>query len=127
MPSNEDLAKERTDLAEERTDWAEDRTLLANERTYAGWMRTGLAAMALGLGFNAIFKPVEPTWIAKGIAILFVIIGLVIIAMAHLSARRVVRRMNANSVEPIPVGRLNVISGLFFVAGLSLAVVLWIL
>ena len=48
-------------LAEERTDLAEDRTILANERTYAGWMRTGFAAIAVGLGFQALFAQMEPT------------------------------------------------------------------
>lgn len=47
-------------LAEERTDWAEDRTILANERTYSGWLRTGFAAIAVGLGFQAVFGEAEP-------------------------------------------------------------------
>ena len=51
---------EKTGLAEERTNLAEDRTILANERTFAGWMRTGFAAVAVGLGFQALFSQMEP-------------------------------------------------------------------
>ncbi|HEY9553776.1 DUF202 domain-containing protein [Allosphingosinicella sp.] len=39
---------------------AEDRTVLANERTFAGWVRTGLATIAIGLGFSALFRQMEP-------------------------------------------------------------------
>ena len=50
--------KERESLS--RTNLAEDRTILANERTFAGWMRTSLAAIAIGVGFNALFARLEP-------------------------------------------------------------------
>ena len=72
----------KNDLAEDRTDLAEDRTLLANERTFSGWARTALASIGIGIGFNALFKPVEPTWVAKAIATLFLLLA------AFLAARR---------------------------------------
>ena len=52
-------------LAEDRTDLAEDRTLLANERTFSGWARTAMASIGIGIGFNALFAKVEPSWVAK--------------------------------------------------------------
>ena len=55
-----DLGAKRTSFAEDRTDWAEDRTAMANERTFAGWMRTALAAIGIGIGFNALFDKLEP-------------------------------------------------------------------
>lgn len=63
-----DEDKAPLDLASTRTDLAEDRTVLANERTFAGWMRTGLAAVGIGLGFNALFGKMEPEWLPKLIA-----------------------------------------------------------
>ena len=71
-------AKAPIDLASARTDLAEDRTVLANERTFAGWMRTGLAAVGIGLGFNALFGKMAPEWLPKLIATGFIISGVII-------------------------------------------------
>ncbi|MEP2775350.1 MAG: DUF202 domain-containing protein [Luteolibacter sp.] len=87
-------AKERSELAEERTDFAEDRTLLANERTYAGWSKTSFATIGLGLGFQALFRKAEPVWIPKGVATLFILLGILIIWLA---ARRAVRLLDKRS------------------------------
>lgn len=97
--SSEDLAVERTEKAERRTDFAEDRTLLANERTFAGWGRTSFASIALGLGFQAIFKSAEPTWVPKCIATLFILLGIFLILMAELRASRVFRERSENHVK----------------------------
>ena len=55
----DDRGDSRRGLAEDRTDLAEDRTALANERTFAGWARTAMAAIGIGLAFNALFKAME--------------------------------------------------------------------
>lgn len=125
--SEETQSEQRTELAEKRTDWAEDRTLLANERTFAGWMRTGLASAGLGLGFNAVFKQVEPTWLAKSVATIFIAISILIFLAAFRSARSVIARMDCHTVEPIKARHLSVITLLFIAGDLALGVVLWIL
>ena len=81
--------EDRKALAAERTDYAEDRTVLANERTFAGWLRTGLAAMGVGVGFNALFGRLEPDWVPKAIATLLLAIAIVIFFAAE---RRALRR-----------------------------------
>lgn len=113
-------------LAEDRTDWAEDRTLLANERTFASWMRTGLTSAALGLGFHAVFKAVDPTWLARSVATLFVITALIIYALAYQKARRVGQRMNCHSVEPLSQRSLLAIALILSAATTALGLVLWI-
>lgn len=125
--SSNELAEERTDLAQDRTDWAEDRTVLANERTYAGWMRTGLASVGLGLGFNAIFRATEPTWLAKAAASIFILIGIFIFYSAWRNAVGVLKRLHTHAAEPLPSSRLGLITGFFIFGGLTLGVVLWIL
>ena len=82
------LRQDRTELAENRTDLAEDRTLLANERTFSGWARTAMASIGVGLGFNALFKAVHPTWFAKGIASVFILLGIFLIVAAERRAQR---------------------------------------
>lgn len=126
-PSSNEMAKERTELAEERTDWAEDRTVLANERTCAGWMRTGLASLGLGLGFQAIFRATEPTWLAKIVATIFIAIGIYIFWSALQHARKVRDRLDAHAASPLPSSRLGLLTGLFIFGSLALAGVLWIL
>lgn len=81
--NKQELAEDRTEKASERTRYAEDRTLLANKRTFAGWSRTSLACIGVGLGFQAIFRSVEPTWVAKSIATSLILLGVFIIWQAH--------------------------------------------
>lgn len=69
---------ERTDLAEDRTKLAEDRTVLAHERSFAGWMRTGMASVGIGLGFNALFRTIDPQWVPKTVATAFLAIAIFI-------------------------------------------------
>lgn len=65
-----------TELAIDRTDMAEDRTIMAVERTFAGWIRTSFAAMAIGLGLRALFGELEPPWLAKAIATMFMMLAI---------------------------------------------------
>lgn len=115
------------DLAEKRTDWSEDRTLLANERTFGGWMRTGLASLALGLGVQAIFKEAEPTWAAKAVATVFIVVAIIIFWSAWRSTVRVRKRLDKHSVEPLPPIRMGLITALFIAGGFTLGAVLWVL
>jgi putative membrane protein len=62
------VEKDSGELAADRTDLAEDRTVLAHERSFASWLRTGLASVAIAVGFNALFRTMEPDWMAKAIA-----------------------------------------------------------
>ncbi|MEL7445826.1 MAG: DUF202 domain-containing protein [Pseudomonadota bacterium] len=124
--SNE-LAEDRTDLAEDRTDWAEDRTIMANERTFAGWMRTGLAAVGIGLGFNALFGKLEPAWLPKLIATVFIIIGLFIFYAAQRNGCAVQTRLEAHKSEPLDTMNMQVIAGFMALGSGSLAVGIWIM
>jgi len=114
-------------LAEERTDWAEDRTLMANERTFAGWMRTGLASCGVGLGFHAIFGKMEPSWLAKSVASVFIGIALLIFYAAFRGALKLHERLDGHATEPIDRGSLGLVAGLFATGACALGVVLWLL
>lgn len=125
MPTTNELAEDRTDLAEDRTDFAEDRTILANERTFAGWMRTGLASAGIGLGFQAIFRAVEPTWLAKLGASLFILIAVAVFYLAYRKACNLVRRVEAHNAEPVGHIAYRTITLLFIFGSLSLGALLW--
>ena len=74
-----------------RTDLAEDRTILANERTFAGWMRTSLACVAIGVGFHALFRSMQPEWVPRAIATAFLILAILVILLAQRRAAAVTR------------------------------------
>jgi len=99
------MTGERRDLAEDRTDLAEDRTGLAVERTFAGWLRTGLAAVGIGLGFQALFRSIEPIWVAKALATVFVLIGIFIFSGAQRRACRMFARLDTHQVDTAPPPR----------------------
>ena len=93
-----ELAQERTEKAAERNDLAEDRTLLANERTFAGWCRTSFASIGLGLGFQALFQKVELRWVPKGVAPLFIVLGVWLIWTAERRAAGLDQSHRGNEV-----------------------------
>jgi putative membrane protein len=119
--------KDKTELAEERTDYAEDRTVLANERTLAGWLRTGLAAVGIGVGFNALFKEINPVWVPKAIATLIIVIGVFIFLTAAQRACRVVSRLTTHEVKTVGSSNAWLLSSLLSIASLALIVGIWLL
>lgn len=115
------------DLAIKRTEWAEDRTLLANERTFASWLQAGITSVGLGLGFQALFRAVEPTWLAKTIATIFILIGVIVFISAFYNACDILRRMKSHSAKPLPRRNLGIITFLFVMGSTALTIVLWLL
>lgn len=120
-------AAEQKELANERTEYAEDRTIMANERTFAGWMRTGLAAVGIGLGFNALFRNTDPVWVAKLAASIFIFIGVVIFVSAYISAAKLLKRLECHSAQPQSSTYLLMYCSLFVTGSLTLGVILWFL
>ncbi len=118
---------DRNDLAEERTDLAEDRTILANERTYAGWMRTGFAAVGIGLGFQALFREMEPVWIPKAIATAFLLIAIFVLVVAERRACAVLARLHPHEIRTMKTINLRVMTYGAVAATLVLIGALWLL
>ena len=117
----------RSDLAEDRTDLAEDRTLLANERTFSGWARTALATVGIGIGFHVLFEALEPAWVPKAIATLFVALGIVIIWMAERRACAIQSRLSAHKIRTLPSLNIRLIAWVYTIGALSLVAAIWVL
>ena len=111
--------------ADEKTQLAEDRTILANERTFAGWMRTGLAAIAVGVGFSALFRTMEPTWLPKGIATSFLLLGAFVILAAESRARAVAEEVDPHFVRIARPMNLRLIAIITVVATATLIGAIW--
>ncbi|MEO1161947.1 MAG: DUF202 domain-containing protein [Pseudomonadota bacterium] len=124
MPEN---SQDKKELAEHRTDWAEDRTVLANERTFSSWMGTGLGSLGLAVGMQAVFGAIEPTWIAKSAATVFVIVALYLFQTALINSRRTKQRLDSHSAEPVSNRNLAVIAHLLSAGAVCAGVVLWLI
>jgi putative membrane protein len=122
-----DEKQARNDLAEDRTDLAEDRTAMANERTFAGWARTAMAAIGIGLGFKALFNTMEPAWVPKAVATLFVLLGVFLIAMAERRACSVAGRLNTHAAREMNQMNLKVIAIAIATGSLVLIAGIWLL
>lgn len=122
-----DDKQDRTGLAEDRTDLAEDRTAMANERTFAGWARTAMAAIGIGLAFNALFSAMEPTWAPKAIATLFILLGVFLIAMAERRACVVAGRLTTHAGRDMKQMNLKIIAIAIGTGALALVAGLWLL
>ena len=115
------------DLAADRTDLAEDRTIMAVERTFAGWMRTSFAAIAIGLGFRALFGELEPPWLARAIATLFMILAIAFAIGAERRACAAFTRMSAHHVDLPNVPRLKWIAYAVAFGAFILIVAIWVM
>ncbi|MDQ3471319.1 MAG: DUF202 domain-containing protein [Pseudomonadota bacterium] len=113
--------------AQERTDLAEDRTVLANERTFAGWFRTGFAAVAIGLGFQALFLRMEPSWVPRAIATLFVCLGMFLFVAAERRACKALSRLSPHQVKAFEHGRLRLMMIVANVGAAALIAAMWLL
>ncbi|MGN6595067.1 DUF202 domain-containing protein [Sphingopyxis terrae] len=118
-------AKERTDLAQNRTELAEDRTVLAHERSFAGWVRTGMAAVGLGLGFNALFRTMEPSRMPKAIATSFLLIAIYIFVSAERRARTIIARLEPHNVTVLRPMRIRLLAWALAAATAALVAALW--
>lgn len=121
---NDEAKKE---LARARTDLSEDRTVLANERTFAGWLRTGFAAVGIALAFNALFVRLEPPWVPKAVATVFLGIAILIFVAAERRACHVLGRLHAHKVETVRTGSIRLITWLTVAATAALIAGIWLL
>jgi putative membrane protein len=112
-------------LAQRRTDLAEDRTILANERTYAGWMRTAFAAIGVGLGFRALFMEMQPPWLPRAIATLFLLIGIALFVAAERRAAWVVEHLQVHAVETVRVRSMRLVTAAMVLATMALIFAIW--
>ena len=119
--------RDGVELAESRTELAEDRTILAHERSFAGWVRTGLAAVGIGLGFNALFDALHPSWAPKAIATLFLLIAIAIFVSAERRACQVTSRLQAHTVRELKPVRIRTLTGALVFATSALIVAIWAL
>ena len=95
MSEERDVIVTTQQLAQQRTEWALERTRLSNERTLIAWLRTGLALVGFGAIVPRVLERVETEWLVNLIAVLFVVIGTVIVAVGVRDYRHMTARLEA--------------------------------
>ncbi|WP_338550133.1 YidH family protein [Roseovarius phycicola] len=116
---------ETEEKAKVRTEWAADRTIMANERTFSAWMGTGLGAVGVAIGLKAVFGAFEPTWAAKMVASLFLLIAILIYWSARTQARKTLMRLKEKDAEPMPVRNFTLLATVMTIATLATGAILW--
>lgn len=117
---------DKNDLAETRTDWAEDRTLLANERTFSNRMGFALGALGVALGLQGVFSAVDPTWIAKTAATVFIALAIYVAVFTYLKAVEMNQRLDSHDANPTRTREMRIVTGLTCTGAIGIAIVLWI-
>lgn len=123
---SEHVSSERRDeLAERRTETALHRTLLAEQRTYSAWIRTGLASAATGFALAQLMSEARPTWLVKGLAIVFILAGAAMFLLAVVVYRSAASKLSGTAPAGVPLWLLATLSMILCGAALAgLALVL---
>jgi putative membrane protein len=90
-------------------------------------MRTGLAAVGIGLGFNALFGKLEPAWVPKATATLFIAIGVLIFWTAQHNGSAVQERLHSHQARPLRTQNLKLIAALMALGSIALAGGIWVI
>lgn len=126
-PGEDEDVDRSTRWAEDRTNWAEDRTIMALERTFAGWMRTAFAAIAIGIGFRALFGEFQPPWLAKAIATMFISLAIVFAIGAERRTCKAFARLSSHAVDSPNLPNIRLIAWAISFGAVLLIVALWML
>ncbi|GGD40201.1 hypothetical protein GCM10010989_13000 [Croceicoccus pelagius] len=111
----------------DRTELAEDRTIMAVERTFAGWIRTSFAAIGIGLAFKVLFGELDPPWLARAIATIFILLAAFLSIAAERRACRAMERMRSHSVDSPRAPHLRYVAWAVAAGSLVLAVAIWLM
>jgi putative membrane protein len=123
----ESASQARKDQSQQRTDLSEDRTVLSIERTFASWFRTGFASVGIGLGFQALFVKMQPPWVPRAIATLFLLLGAFLFVSAELRAHQVLEGLSAHRVKQFKNARLRLMTSVACLGVAALVVAVWVL
>lgn len=111
-----------------RDDLAYDRTHLATERTYAAWLRTGLSVAAGGIAVARLVpEPARGSLLSLGLGIVFVMLGIGIMAYGARQFADTTRRLCQERNRPIPTSPRSayVLTALVSVLLIAVLLFLW--
>ena len=86
-----------------------------------------MAAVGIGLGFNALFDALEPAWVPKTIASTFLLIGVFIFVSAERRASSIISRLEAHQIAALKPIKIRMLTGGLVAATLGLGGAIWVL
>ena len=86
-----------------------------------------MAAVALAIGLRAVFGEFEPTWLAKVVATIFVVLAIFIFWAAQSSARQTLSRLHDNQAHAQPIKRMQIIAVILAFGAVATGGILWAL
>lgn len=109
----------------DRNDLAEDRTAMANERTFSSWMGTGLGAIGVALGMKAVFGAFDPTWAAKAVATVFLVVAIIIFWSAQRQACKTLNRLRETDFEAKSGRSFTILAVIMTIGAVGTGAILW--
>lgn len=116
---------DKKETSQDRTNMAEDRTAMAGERTFSSWMGTGLGAIGVAIGMKAVFGAFEPTWAAKAVATVFIIIAIFIFWSARRQACKTLARLRETDFEAQSGKSFTLLASIMTFGAIATAAILW--
>lgn len=89
-------------------------------------MRTSFGALALGIGFQALFGEMQPTWLPRAIATTFLLLAIFLIFQAERRAAAVMARMNAHVIITAKPLNLRLFAAVIAAASVALIAAIWL-
>jgi putative membrane protein len=86
-----------------------------------------MAAVGIGLGFNALFDALEPAWVPKAIATAFLLIAIFIFVSSERRSRRVTGRLEAHAIRELKPVKMRILTAALVFATAALIAAIWIL
>jgi putative membrane protein len=85
-----------------------------------------MAAVGIGLGFNALFQALQPPWVAKAIASSFLLIAVLVFVSAERRACTTLGRLDSHQIKELKPMRIRLLAWLLITATLALLVAIWV-
>ncbi len=98
---------------------------MGNQRTFSGWMATGLGAIGVAIGMKAVFGAFEPTWAAKVVATIFLVIAIVLFRAARRQACKTRKRLNDTDAESAPGESCTTLATMMTFGAIATGAILW--
>lgn len=98
---------------------------MAAERTFSSWMGTGLGAIGVAIGMKAVFGAFEPTWAAKLVASIFLLVAVLLFWSARNQACKTRKRLRENDVQAQSDTSFTLLAALMSLGAITTGAILW--
>ena len=98
---------------------------MANERTFSSWMGTGLGSIGVAIGMKAVFGAFEPTWAAKLVATIFLVIAIVLFWSARAQACKTRERLNDTDAQSASGKSFTTLAIMMTIGAVATGAILW--